>query len=283
VNRRAALAIALVAVFGIASAAWATWPAAASHPVTQRHAPPRSNVARRQGAAPRSPVRHKRRPLAGMTVGIDPGHNGRNYTDPSFIDHKIWNGREYEDCNTTGTSTDAGYPEARFTWRVASYLRRDLRAEGARVVMTRHNNHGVGPCVNTRARIINRSHAVVGIDIHGDGGPPGGRGFTVLEPVRDAENRHVIGKSARFGHTVRHAVLAGTSMPTSTYDGAHGFTHRRDLAGLNLTRVPLVLVECGNMRNATDARLMTSARFQQRIARAFTQAMKRFALRHRSH
>jgi N-acetylmuramoyl-L-alanine amidase len=283
VTRRAALAIALVAVFGVASAVWATWPAEASHPVAGHQVLPSSGIARQQEAAARSHNRHVGRPLAGMTVGIDPGHNGRNYTDPAFIDHKIWNGREYENCNTTGTATDAGYPEARFTWRVASYLRRDLRAEGARVVMTRHNNHGVGPCVNRRARIINRSHAAVGIDIHGDGGPPGGRGFAVLEPVRDKENRHIIGKSAQLGGMVRHALLAGTSMPESTYDGVHGITHRRDLAGLNLTRVPLVLVECGNMRNATDARLMTSAQFQQRIARAFTQAMKRFALRHRSH
>jgi N-acetylmuramoyl-L-alanine amidase len=227
--------------------------------------------------------KHHTRPLAGKTVGIDPGHNGRNYTDPSYIDHKIWNGREYEDCNTTGTATDGGYPEARFTWRVASFLRRDLRAEGAHVVMTRHNNHGVGPCVNTRARIINRSHANVGIDIHGDGGPAGGRGFAVLEPVRDKVNRHVIGKSAKFGHILRRQVLAGTAMPTSTYDGRRGFTHRKNLAGLNLTRRPLVLIECGNMRNAHDARMMTSTKYQRRLAKAFSRAITKFALRHRHH
>ena len=65
-------------------------------------------------------------------------------------------------------------------------------------------------------------------------------------------------RSARFGHILRHHILSGTSMPTSTYDGVNGITHRNDLAGLNLTKVPLVLIECGNMRNATDARLMTS-------------------------
>ena len=48
------------------------------------------------------------RGLAGKVVGIDPGHNGRNYTDPTFIDHQVWNGREYENCNTTGTETDSG-------------------------------------------------------------------------------------------------------------------------------------------------------------------------------
>ena len=217
-----------------------------------------------------------------MTVGIDPGHNGRNYADPAYINHKIWNGREYETCDTTGTSTNAGYPEPRFTWRVATYLRRDLIAEGARVVETRHNNHGVGPCVNVRPRIIKRGHADVGIDIHGDGGPSNGRGFAVLEPVRDRQNRHVVTSSARFGHVLRRHILAGTSMPISTYDGTRGITHRNDLAGLNLTKVPLVLIECGNMRNATDARLMTSARFQQRLAKSFAAAITSF-LRHRHH
>jgi N-acetylmuramoyl-L-alanine amidase len=250
--------------------------ASAGHATTVRHPPPAS--ARTSPANPPTRVQVSgSKPLAGKTVGIDPGHNGKNYAHPAYLHRQIWNGREYEDCNTTGTSTNGGYPEARFTWRVASYLRSDLRAEGARVVMTRHNNHGVGPCVNHRARIINHAHADVGIDIHGDGGPSSGRGFAVLEPVRDKYNKHVVGKSARFGHVLRHRILGQTVMPTSTYDGVHGITHRNDLAGLNLTTVPLVLIECGNMRNAADARLMTSKSFQKRLARAFASAITKFA------
>jgi len=216
------------------------------------------------------------KPLAGKIIGVDPGHNGRNHTDPAYINHLIWNGREWETCNTTGTETDSGYTEARFNFRVAIFLRADLRRDGARVVMTRTNNHGVGPCVNRRARIIDRAHADVAIDIHADGGPPGGRGFAVLEPVSDGPNDKVIGSSERFGRDVRRALLARTSMPESTYDGVHGIEPRDNLAGLNLTSVPEVLIECGNMRNATDARLLTSARFQRRIARALEAAIIRF-------
>ena len=79
-------------------------------------------------------------PLAGMIVGIDPGHNGLNYAYPSVIDSRIWNGREYEACNTTGTETDSGYSEAQFNWNVSQYLEADLEAEGARVVLTRSSN-----------------------------------------------------------------------------------------------------------------------------------------------
>jgi N-acetylmuramoyl-L-alanine amidase len=216
------------------------------------------------------------KPLAGIVVGIDPGHNGRNADNPSYINHLIWNGRERETCDTVGTETDGGYTEAQFNFNVATFLREDLQRDGARVVMTRTSNTGVGPCVTTRAQIINRARANVAIDIHADGGPTSGRGFTVLEPVADGPNDKVIGSSDRFGSDVRSAFLSMTAMPVSTYDGVDGITHRDDLAGLNLTTVPKVLIECGNMKNATDAALLTSTRFQQEIARALAAAIIRF-------
>ncbi len=220
------------------------------------------------------------RPLAGKIVGIDPGHNGGNFSHPAAMAKQIWNGRSMEDCDTTGTETNAGYTEARFTFRVARFLRADLRRAGARVVMTRHTNTGVGHCVDQRSRILNHGHAQVSIDIHGDGGPPGGRGFAILLPVPDGPNNHVIGSSARFGRDLKRAFLAGTRMPVSNYDGVAGFQPRDDLAGLNLTTMPKVLIEVGNMRNATDAAMMVSAGFQRRAARAMAAAIITF-LTHR--
>jgi N-acetylmuramoyl-L-alanine amidase len=215
-------------------------------------------------------------PLAGKVVGIDPGHNGRNYTDPTYIDHSIWNGREYEDCDTTGTETDGGYTEAQFNFNVAEYLAADLSAEGAKVVLTRDSNSGVGPCVTTRSQIIDRAHADVAIDIHADGGPPGGRGFAVLEPVADGTNDHVIAASKAFGHEVIERFRTVTGMPVSDYDGTNGVSDRDDLAGLNLTTVPKVLIECGNMRNATDAALLIRASFQRLAARALAEAISAY-------
>jgi N-acetylmuramoyl-L-alanine amidase len=215
-------------------------------------------------------------PLTGKIIGIDPGHNGGNFTDPGAIAHLIWNGAEWEACDTTGTMTDGGYTEAQFTFNVARYLRADLRRDGARVVMTRTSNDGVGPCVDRRAEIINDARADVAVDIHADGGPASGRGFTILEPVADGPNDQVIAASQRFGAEVRQAMLAGTAMPVSDYYGVDGIISRDDLAGLNLTTVPKVLIECGNMRNATDAGLLVTTRFQQQLASALTAAIVRF-------
>jgi N-acetylmuramoyl-L-alanine amidase len=218
-------------------------------------------------------------PLAGEVVGVDPGHNGRNYTDPAFIDHLIFNGRGAEACDTTGTETDQGYTEAQFNDNVASHLAADLRAEGATVVLTRHSNSGVGPCVTTRAQIINRAHADVAIDIHADGGPADGRGFAILTPVADGPNDKIIHASEAFAKLLRARFLHGTGMPVSTYDGVDGLQPRDDLAGLNLATEPKVLIECGNMRNATDAALLTSTAFQRRAAASMAAAITAFLRR----
>jgi N-acetylmuramoyl-L-alanine amidase len=212
-------------------------------------------------------------PLAGEVVGIDPGHNGLNYTAPGVIDAPVFNGTGTEPCDTTGTATDSGYTEAQFNFNVATYLEADLQAEGATVVLTRPDNDGIGPCVTTRTAILNDAHADVAVDIHADGGPADGRGFAVLEPTADGPNDGVIASSAAFAAILRSAFAAGTPMPISTYDGVDGLQPRNDLAGLNLTTVPKVLVECGNMRNATDAALLVTPSFQQAAAAAVAQAI----------
>lgn len=260
-----------------AAAAGPDGSAATRRPAPAASSPAGSAPASRSPGARHSPVRHHaRKSLAGKVVGIDPGHNGRNGSDPSFLTHQVFNGRTMEDCDTAGTQTAGGYTESRYTFNVATYLTRDLRKDGARVVLTRHSDHGLGPCVNRRSQIINKAHADVAIDIHADGGPSWGRGFTVLEPVADGPNNHVIASSDRFGRFVHQAFVADTPMRISNYYGHDGYISRTDLAGLNLTTVPKVLIETGNMPNAADAALLTSPRVQRQIARALEYAIIRF-------
>ena len=212
-------------------------------------------------------------PLAGKVIAVDPGHNGGNFTAPGVINQLVWNGREWEACDTTGTATDAGYTEALFNFNVAQYLVSDLEAEGATVVLTRTSNWGVGPCITERAAIGNNAHADAAISIHGDGGPPTGRGFAILEPVADGPNDGVIAASQALGLDIRSAFSAGTGEPVSTYDGIDGIQPRDNLAGLNLTTVPKVLIECANMRNSTDAAFLTTSAWQQSAAQALASGL----------
>jgi N-acetylmuramoyl-L-alanine amidase len=65
-------------------------------------------------------------------------------------------------------------------------------------------------------------------------------------------------------------------LPYATYVGRDGLDVRSDLGGLNLSDVPKVLFESGNMRNAADARLLASPAFRERIARALATGLDRF-------
>ena len=214
--------------------------------------------------------------LNGKVVLVDPGHNGGNFGAPSVINRLIWNGRETETCDTPGAETDGGYTEALFNWDVALYLTADLRAEGATVVLTRTSNTGVGPSVTERAAIGNEVHANAAVSIHADGGPPAGRGFAILEPVADGINNAIVGPSAVLGADLRAAFQTGTGEPVSSYDGINGLQPRDDLAGTNLSKVPKVFIECANMRNAADAALVTSTRWQALAARAIAAGLAAF-------
>ena len=216
--------------------------------------------------------------LTGKVITLDPGHNGANYTDTAYINALQWNGRENEACNTTGTQTDAGYTEALFNWNVAQYAAADLRARGAQVILTRSSNDGVGPCNNQRVAIGNDAHSDAVVAIHADGGPASGRGFAILEPVADGPNDGVIASSQVLGADLRSAFVAGTGEPVADYYGTDGIQPRDDLAGVNLTTVPKVFIECGNMRNATDAALLTTAAWQMEAGQAIAGGITTFVL-----
>lgn len=206
--------------------------------------------------------------LSGKTIVLDPGHNGGNADHPEQINKPVFIGNGRKPCNTTGTNTARGYTEHAFTWDVANRLARIMRGQGARVTLTRKDDTGVGPCVTERAAVGNRERADAALSIHADGASPSGHGFHVIEPVAVGENASVVEASRRLGTAIRDAFHAGTGMPYSTYVGRSGLDRRDDLGGLNLTRVPAVFIECGNMSNRGDAAKMSSAAFRQRMAAA---------------
>jgi len=213
-------------------------------------------------------------PLDGKIVVIDPGHNGANWMHPSIINQLVPDGRGQKACDTTGTATNDGYAEATFTFTLALRVRAILLASGATVEMTRGNNASVGPCVNTRAEIGNTAHGDVAISLHGDGGPSTGHGFAVLVPALSSTNSAVVAASRQFGETLVNSFTA--VLPVSDYLGSRGIQSRSDLAGLNLTKIPKVLIECGNMRNTNDAGLMKDGGWQERAAQQIAYAITTF-------
>lgn len=204
-------------------------------------------------------------------VVLDPGHNGANASHPREINRLVPMGYgRKKPCNTTGTATNGGYPEHAFNWNAALRVRKILRGHFIHVLMTRPNDHGVGPCVNIRAKIESTKGVAAAVAIHADGAPASGHGFHVNEDSRRpvGASRRTVRKSTALGTALHDALAHSSGLTPSNYIGNHGYVRRDDLAGLNLSTNPTSFLELGNMRNAHDARLQTSARGRQRIARA---------------
>ncbi|MDI6515966.1 N-acetylmuramoyl-L-alanine amidase [Streptomyces coelicoflavus] len=220
-------------------------------------------------------------PLKGKVVVIDPGHNPANFQHASEINRKVNVGTHWKECDTTGTATNAGWPEAKFTLDVAHRLRTLLEAQGATVKLTQDGDRAFGPCVDERARIGNEAHADAAISIHADGSGVGNRGFHVIMPGAvhkgAADTRAIVAPSAELGQRVAGNFVRVTGSAPSNYLGeGTGLVTRTDLGGLNLSTVPKVFIECGNMRDGKDAALLTSGSWRQKAAEGMSEGIVSF-------
>jgi N-acetylmuramoyl-L-alanine amidase len=208
--------------------------------------------------------------LDGKVIVIDPGHQLGN-SNPKFakqMAQTVFNGAITKSCNTTGTATNGGLPEATFTWQVANRLKRRLERAGAKVVMTRTTNSrdDWGPCVWDRAKLANRVKADAMVSIHADGAASGNKGFFAMTPALiKGWTDDVIAKDRRLAKSMIEGMkLAGA--PPSNYIGGQLMVSR-DTTSLNFSNVPTVTIEVGNMRNASDAARMSSTAGQKQYAK----------------
>ncbi|NEE13609.1 N-acetylmuramoyl-L-alanine amidase [Streptomyces sp. SID7499] len=220
-------------------------------------------------------------PLKGKVVVIDPGHNPGNFQHASEINRKVNIGTNSKECDTTGTSTNDGYTEAKFTLDVAHRMRTLLQEQGATVKLTQDGDRPFGPCVDERARIGNRAKADAVVSIHADGSGAGNRGFHVILPgavhAGAADTRAIVGPSRDLGERVAGRFVAVTGSAPSNYIGdGGGLVTREDLGGLNLSTVPKVFIECGNMRDSKDAALLTSGAWRQKAAQGISEGIVSF-------
>ncbi|MFE2040437.1 N-acetylmuramoyl-L-alanine amidase [Streptomyces sp. NPDC059477] len=219
--------------------------------------------------------------LQGKVVVIDPGHNPGNFQHTAEINRKVDIGSAMKECDTTGTSTNDGYLEARFSLDVAHRLRDLLQGQGATVKLTQDGDRPFGPCIDERARIGNEAKADAVVSIHADGSAAGNRGFHVILPgsvqAGAADTRPILASSRDLGERIAGNFLRETGTPPSNYIGAGtGLDTRTDLGGLNLSTVPKVFVECGNMRDSVDAAQLTSGDWRQRAAKGISEGIVSF-------
>ena len=229
-------------------------------------------------AGPQPPPWPEPDPLAGRVVVLDAGHQLGNARFPGKVSRPVPAGGFTKPCNTAGTSTDGGYPEATFTWQVARLVRDRLRDLGATVVLTRTSNRPDrwGPCIDERGLAGNRIGADLKVSIHADGSHAhGAHGFHLIAPTsRPVWTADVAEDSLAAARDLRRG-LRSAGLPVATYvAGGDGIDLRSDLATLNLSDVPVVVAELGNMRHRSDARRMTSGRGRATYARGLVTGIR---------
>ncbi|MPY47006.1 N-acetylmuramoyl-L-alanine amidase, partial [Streptomyces phyllanthi] len=220
-------------------------------------------------------------PLKGKVVLVDPGHNPGNFRHTTEINRKVDIGTGRKECDTTGTTTNSGYMEAAFTLDVARRLRTILEEQGATVKFTQDGDRAWGPCIDERARIGNEAGADAAVSIHADGSGTGNRGFHVILPGAvhggGADTRPIVGPSRELGERIAGRFVRLTGSAPSNYVGdGTGLVTRKDLGGLNLSTVPKVFIECGNMRDSKDAALLTDGAWRQKAAQGISEGIVSF-------
>lgn len=215
---------------------------------------------------------HASHPLLGWRIALDPGHNGGNAQDPTASSQLVSDGRDaLKPCNSTGTETPSGYAEHAFNLDVAQRLADELERLGATVLLTRDDDDGVGPCVDVRGRFAEDVDADLMLSIHANGSASStAEGFfaIVAEPAISTSQGE---PSTSLAADMIEALTDAGFTPSTSVDGA--LSERSDLATLNFSRRPAVMLELGEMRNPDDVALMESEDGRQAYADALAEGV----------
>ena len=145
---------------------------------TRTPSPSARPTAARPSRKPTTEPRRKALPLRSITIALDPGHQLGNRRFPRESNALVPTGGFEKPCNTTGTATASGVPEATVTFRLARAVEQRLGALGAKVRMTRNANSDDqwGPCVDARGQFGERVGAQAMVSLHADGASAQDRG-----------------------------------------------------------------------------------------------------------
>ncbi|MFT4126847.1 MAG: N-acetylmuramoyl-L-alanine amidase [Gordonia sp. (in: high G+C Gram-positive bacteria)] len=218
--------------------------------------------------------------LLGKTVFLDPGHQGS--AAGHDLDRPVPDGRGgTKPCQTTGATSVTGVAEHTINWQIAQQVKAGLESQGARVVLSRPDDTGWGGCVDERAAAASQSGAAVAVSLHADstseGADPTDRGFHLIVPtlpLPDAAANTAQSGNGRLASTTMRDAFVRAGFPAANYAGVqNGIQTRSDIAAVNLTTVPAVFIEMGNLSNPTEAAALSSGGGQLKYSMAITEGI----------
>ncbi|MFZ2510073.1 MAG: N-acetylmuramoyl-L-alanine amidase [Gordonia sp. (in: high G+C Gram-positive bacteria)] len=221
--------------------------------------------------------------LTGRTIFLDPGHQGS--AAGHQLNKQVPDGRGgTKDCQTAGATAVTGKMEHAINWDIAQLVKAGLESAGAKVVLSRADDTGWGGCVDERAAAANKSGADVAVSLHADStsasSDPSKSGFHMIvptQPIPDATVASVqAGNGRKASEAMRDAFKKAGFTPANYAGVQDGIQARPDIAAVNLTRVPAVFIEMGNLSNPAEAKALSEARGSAAYALAITNGIKKY-------
>src|SRR5205085_11922153 len=134
-----------------------------------------------------------------------------------------------------------------------------------------------------RPAIGNRINADAAVSIHAAGAPSWVHGFYVIVPRYPLPGVGLgprrIAHDVRLGAAMIRAYRAITRLHISNLYTS-GYLRSDDYAGTNLSHVPKIFIETGNMRNPRNAARLESRSFRHRIAWGIARGIRLYLTGH---
>ena len=201
------------------------------------------------------------RRLAGIRVGIDPGHQEQRNREKEAIAPDSKKMRDKVAPGTRGTKT--GIPEYVTVLEISFVLRDALIREGADVYLTRET-HDVNISNQERARMMNALGVDLVLRIHCNGSS---------NPSANGIGLYVNKSYAISAESRRAAECILPRMAEATGARQRGIFLRDTYTGLNWSAVPAILVECGYLTNPGEDEKLNDPAFQQKLAEGMVEGI----------
>lgn len=210
----------------------------------------------------------EKKPLAGMTVGIDPGHQLKGNSQKEPIAPNSSKKKAKVTSGTTGKFSKV--PEHVLNLEVGLKMKKHFEDLGATVVMTREKAD-VDVSNIERAKITNKAKSDIVIRLHADGADdPKINGYSILVPSgKYTEN--IQKKSTEFAKILDKRIAKDCGEIKS-----RGLSKRSDMTGFNWSTVPVIILEMGFMSNKHDDMTMQKKEYQEKLISATAKALMEY-------
>lgn len=197
------------------------------------------------------------KPLSGIKIGIDPGHQGKANNKLEPVGPGSSTEKKGVSSGTQGRFTRV--PEYKVTLEVGLMLKEMLKEKGATVVMTRERND-INITNVERAKLMNKEQVDIWIRLHCNGSNKESvNGAFILIPSGKF-CKPIAAESKKAAEYVLKAFIKETGAKNL------GLTPRSDQTGFNWSTQPVINIEMGHMTNKTEDNNLTNKDYQKKCA-----------------